>query len=621
MRALLWVMRPSLLATLDRRPRPRRSLVVLVGLGCLAAETLAGAALTRLVPVQSLGVLYLPGVLLMASLWGLLPGLAMAVASTVAFDLFLVPPAWTLRLSRPEDLSILGLFVATTILACVLTRAVRLLTIEAEAREEADLSTEMARLLLRAPELQALLPAAAQRLAESLRLPSAVIEPGDVPADESHLAFPLRGRCLLATLLVPHGLPRPVLRRIRDRVVPSLEVLLDAAWEREQAADALRAGRDRLARVADEQSALRRIAMLVAHGAPDSEVFSAVAREMGQMIDAHATVVVRYEPVMTAVVVGNWGRTAEDRSGAMPLGSRWTLEKGTVIELVARTGAPGRIDSYAEGDGHLVTWLRSRGVLSAVGCPVVVGRSLWGVTVASSASPEPLPDDTEVRMMEFTELAAAAIANAQTSADLEASRARVVAAADETRHRVERDLHDRTQRRLVSLGLRLNVVQAAIPAELTDVRLRLARTSSALEAMLAGLRELRNGLHPEVLAEGGLERALTVLARRSPVPVELDVSTDGRLPERYGMTVCDVVSEALANVAEHASASVVHVALAAEDRMVRLAVRDDGVGGADPERGSGLIGLTDRVEAMGGGVSVVSPTGGGTSLLVEMPIG
>ncbi|GLY73133.1 DUF4118 domain-containing protein [Actinoallomurus iriomotensis] len=610
-------MRPSLLATLERRPRPRLWLGFLVMAMCLTVETLLGVALAKVVPVESLGVLYLVGLLLVTSLWGLAMGLVMAVASTVVFDYFLIPPAWTLWLTKSEDLAILGIFISLSLLACALARAARLLSGEMEARQEADLSAELARLLLRAPDLNAALPATARRLADALTLPSASIDLGDVPAENGGLAFPLRGEGIRATLRVPGGLPRPVTRRLQDRVVPSLEVLLEAACEREQVAGALRASRDELARIAEEQAALRRLATLVAHVAPENEVFSAVAREMGQILGARHTLVVRYEPACAALNVGAWSPSPGDDVNP-PLGSRWTLEEGTVTELVARTGAPGRINGYT-GRGPLSTQLRARGVVSAVGCPIIVGRSLWGVVVVSTRSADALPEDTEVRMMEFTELAAAAIANAQSNADLKASRARVVAAADEARRRIERDLHDGTQQRLVALGLELRGIEAAVPPEFADVRLQVAHTAKALEEAVVELQELSRGLHPAILAKGGLEPALMVLARRSPVAVELDVSLDERLPEPCEMTVYYVVSEALTNATKHAFASVVRVAVSVGNETVHLTIRDDGVGGADPSRGSGLIGLTDRVEAVGGTISILSPKGAGTTLLVEIP--
>ncbi|MFB9839316.1 GAF domain-containing sensor histidine kinase [Actinoallomurus acaciae] len=338
---------------------------------------------------------------------------------------------------------------------------------------------------------------------------------------------------------------------------------------------------------------------------------------MGRLLGARHTMVVRYEPGGTATTVGDW-HLHEGSLPTFPTGSRWALEPGTVTETVARTGAPARRDDY-EGDGPLIRRVRARGVRSTVGCPIIVGRALWGMLVVASSTDERLPDDTEVRMVEFTELAAAAIANAQSNADLKASRARVVAAADEARRRIERDLHDSTQQRLIAIGLEMRGIEAAIPAERHDLGLQIAHAAEALDEAVAELQELSRGLHPAILAKGGLEPALKVLARRSPVAVDLDVSIDERLPRLCEMTLYSVVSEALANAAEHAHATVVRVTLTIKDKAVHLSIRDDGVGGADPS-GSGLIGLTDRVEAIGGTITITSPRGGGTMLLVEIPL-
>ncbi|MGI5226156.1 sensor histidine kinase [Actinoallomurus sp. CA-142502] len=612
-------MRASLLAALERRPRPRLWLGFLVMALCLTVETLAGVGLARVAPVDSLSLLYLIGLLLITSLWGLAMGLVMAVASALVFDYFLLPPTWELTLAKGEDLVVLGIFLVLALTVCALARAARLLPGEMEARQEADLSAELARLLLRAPDLSVALPATARRLASGLKLPSASIDPGDLPAEDGGLSFPLRGDGIHAALRVPGGLPRPVTRRLRDRIVPSLGILLEAACEREHAAGALRASRDELARSVEEQAALRRLATLVAHHPPATEVFDSVAGELGRLLGVRHTLVVRYEPDGTATTVGDW-HAREDIRPTFPTGSRWTLEEGSVTEMVARTGAPARLNDY-DGEGALIRQVGARGVRSAVGCPIVVGRSLWGMLAVASSTPEPLPEDTEVRMMEFTELAAAAIANAQSNADLKASRARVVAAADEARRRIERDLHDGTQQRLVALGLEMRGVEAAIPPELHDARLRIAHAAKDLDEAVVELQEMSRGLYPAILAKGGLEPALMVLARRSPVAVELDVSLDERLPRQCEMTVYYVVSEALTNTAKHAFASAVCVSLAGRNNTIHLTVRDDGVGGADPSRGSGLIGLTDRVEAIGGTISIVSPKGAGTTVVVEIPLG
>jgi signal transduction histidine kinase len=233
---------------------------------------------------------------------------------------------------------------------------------------------------------------------------------------------------------------------------------------------------------------------------------------------------------------------------------------------------------------------------------------------------QPLPADTEARLASFTELVATAIANAESRAELKASRARIVAAADETRRRLERDLHDGIQQRLVSLQLRIRAVQATVPPQLGELERDLSRVAEGLESVFDELREISRGIHPAILSEGGLGPALRSLRRRSAVPVVLDLHAERRLPERVEVAAYYVVSEALTNAAKHAHASVVKVELDAHDAILQLAIRDDGLGGADPSRGSGLVGLSDRIEALGGTLEVTSPTGGGTTLLIELPV-
>jgi signal transduction histidine kinase len=390
-----------------------------------------------------------------------------------------------------------------------------------------------------------------------------------------------------------------LLRRLRDRVVFS-RALCDSC--------------DLFRLIAVEQEALRRLAMLVARGVPPMDVLDAVAREMGQILGAKQTVLARYESGGTVVTsLGAWNYV-----GVMPPGSRWEIEEGTVSELVFRTGAPGRVDSY-QGTGKLATTLRAGGIISSVGCPITVGRRLWGVAIASSSTPEPLPADTEERMLDFTELAAAAIANAQSHADLTASRARVVAAADEARRRMERDLHDGTQQRLVTIGLEMRAIEAMLPDGLDQLKERLCQVSRSVQDAIADLQEISRGLHPGILAKGGLRPALMALARRSAVEVDLNISTGPKLSEQLKVTIYYVVSEALTNAAKHAHATAASVDLTASDALIRLTIRDDGVGGADPAHGSGLLGLTDRVEAVGGRLQILSPAGHGTMLIAEIP--
>jgi signal transduction histidine kinase len=361
-------------------------------------------------------------------------------------------------------------------------------------------------------------------------------------------------------------------------------------------AEVSESGRSKLA---EEQSALRRVATLVARGVEPGEVFAAVALATRDLLGADATIIACLEPEATTRIVSATGQ-------GVRVGERWKPEPGTPIAEVLRTGLPARADD-------------SRGGVE-VATPVLVGGRPWGVILLSSQSGT-LPEDTEKRLTEFTELVAIAIANAEYRSELTASRARIVAAADESRRQVERDLHDGVQQRLVSLALALRAAEPSVSSGQTELRLALSQAVAGLNDALSELREISRGIHPAILSQGGLAPALRTLARRSRVPVELTVGgEEERLPEQVEVAVYYVVAEALANVAKHARAEAASVELQRSDGVLRLRIRDDGVGGADPARGSGLVGLSDRVQALGGTVAVESPSGNGTHLEVILPI-
>jgi signal transduction histidine kinase len=279
-----------------------------------------------------------------------------------------------------------------------------------------------------------------------------------------------------------------------------------------------------------------------------------------------------------------------------------------------------RVASFAGATGAIAQEALGVGIRSSVGCPITVAGHLWGVIAASTKSDKPFPANTESQIANFTDLVATAVANAEGREELAASRARVVAAADEARQRFERNLHDGAQQRLVSLAFRLRITRDAVPAELPSVRADLDGAIEELVASVEDLRELSNGLHPAVLSRGGLGPALRTLARRSSIPVDVHLNSEARYPPTVEVAAYYVVSEALTNSARHAAASRVEALVDEQDSTLRVSIRDDGIGGADPRRGSGLTGLRDRIEALGGLIEVISAEGQGTTITVSLPI-
>ncbi|WP_328870559.1 PAS domain S-box protein [Streptomyces sp. NBC_00287] len=341
-------------------------------------------------------------------------------------------------------------------------------------------------------------------------------------------------------------------------------------------------------RTAREQAALRRVATLVARGVPPHEVFTEVAHEVGRVLCSGSAAVLRYASDGTATVLGT-ARGSADTGGP-------------AAAEVARTGRPARVGG-------------------AVGAPIVVDDRLWGAVVAAAAGPGQLPPDTESRLADFTELVATALANADSQAQLTASRARVVAAGDASRRRIERDLHDGVQQRLVSLQLDLRTAQALLEEQPDALPEQLEHIVKGLDNAFEDLLRVARGIHPAILSQGGLGPALRALARRAPLPVELDLRLPPeRLPERAEVAVYYMVSESLTNAAKHARAEFVRIAAHTVDDVLEVVIDDDGVGGAEPGHGSGLIGLIDRVEAIGGRLTVSSPQGKGTTLTVRLPL-
>jgi signal transduction histidine kinase len=322
---------------------------------------------------------------------------------------------------------------------------------------------------------------------------------------------------------------------------------------------------------------------------------------------------VRYEHDGTATVIGAAG------DHPFPVGSNWALAGPSIMAMVLKTGRKAGIDDYAGLRGTIAEIADRAGFRSAIGAPIVVGGATWGAIVARSTMPEPIPERSELRLSQFTELVATAVSNATDRAALIASRARIVAAGDEARRRLERNLHDGLQQRLIALGIDLQRIRASIPKEHRESQAGLEQAEQDAGSMLEEVRELSRGLHPPLLSRGGLEPALAVLARKSPIPVDLDVDVEERPPSTVETAVYYTVSEALTNALKHSRASAISVQVQRRGDVVRARVTDNGVGGAVPGSGSGLVGLDDRVQALCGRLFLESSAEHGTALSIELP--
>jgi signal transduction histidine kinase len=289
----------------------------------------------------------------------------------------------------------------------------------------------------------------------------------------------------------------------------------------------------------------------------------------------------------------------------------------TINSLVRRTGQPGRMQTYEDSPGPLAARLRELGIRSEVGAPVIVDGHVWGALIAGTDQPKPLPAGAEHRLARFSELIAVAVSNATTHAELIASRARIVTAADEARRRLAGDLHDGAQQQLVSAVMNLQLADLQFDRDPAAARRYLREALNRSRDSLTELRELAAGVHPGILTNRGLPAAVPALGQRSPIPVQVDVP-DGRYPAHVEAAAYFVIAEALANVAKHAGASGAQVRVHPYDGTLEIDVRDDGVGGAHLG-GHGLVGLKDRVEALGGRLTLDSAPGNGTHLHVALP--
>ena len=434
----------------------------------------------------------------------------------------------------------------------------------------------------------------------------------------TNLARTLRVRSAVGAPVIVEGKLWGALMAATREVGPwaeNAETRIGAFTELVATAIANAESREARAVLAEEQAALRRVATLVAQGASPQDLFEAVAEEVGRLLAAASATIGRFEPDDSVTTLASWSATGT----AFPIGRRWPTEGKNIAWMVLQTGRSARRDDFSDATDPIGVSARETGVKSAVGTPIVVEGHLWGLVTAASTE-WLMPPDTEDRLMKFTELVATAIANAEGKSELAASRRRIVAASDETRRQIERDLHDGTQQRLVSLGLAVRAAEATVSPEREDLREELSRVAEGLAEAVEDLQEISRGIHPAILTKGGLGPALQTLAHRSPIPVGLNITMDARLPEPIEVAAYFVASETLANAAKHSQASRIDLSLSESDGSLELSVGDDGVGGADAARGSGLVGLTDRVEALGGSIRVDSLPGKGTKITAELPL-
>jgi PAS domain S-box-containing protein len=363
-----------------------------------------------------------------------------------------------------------------------------------------------------------------------------------------------------------------------------------------------------------QQAALRRVALLVAGGAASPEVFAGIAREVAQLLDVALVVIWRNEPDGPSTVAGAWG----DRPHPFEAGTIWPVEEHTAAALLPETGRPARIDDFGAIGGVIPDALAAAGIRSGTGAAIFVDGRVWGVMGVGGAASDPLRHDIEHRLSEFTELVATAISNTEARSELAASRARIVAAADEERRQVVRDLHDGAQQRLVHTIISLQMARRGLQDGREDLPGLLARALENAERATAELRELAHGILPAVLLRGGLRDGVDALASRLPMPVASVVSV-GRLPPGIEATAYFVVAECLTNVVKHARAHEASVMATVEDGTLCVQVRDDGIGGARAD-GTGLLGLADRLAVHHGRLRVESPVGGGTLVAADIPI-
>jgi signal transduction histidine kinase len=362
----------------------------------------------------------------------------------------------------------------------------------------------------------------------------------------------------------------------------------------------------------EEERALRRMATRVAAGTSPSEIIEHVATEVSRLLGGRPAAVIKFE-------AGSRPRALAARGGpTAAIEKRALAASEAVIAQIGRTGRPARIDDFTLVGGPVGDIGSAAGLCGAVGAPISAASKAWGMVLALSCD-GPLPADTEDRVEAFADLVATAIANDETRAQLAAARARAVAAEDESRRRIQRDVHDGAQQALILTVISLEQAKATLADSGHPATEILGDALAHAERAIRDLREVVSGIMPDAVRHGGLQAGVRSLEEQICLPVIVDVPPD-RLPAHVETTAYFVVAEALTNAVKHAHATSVRVGAAVRDGALEIQVRDDGIGGADPTRGTGLTGLNGRVASLGGTITVTSAPGAGTTIAVRLPI-
>ena len=654
---------------------------LVVGAAAIAVVSAVIALLNQFLPLLSLTGLYLFAIVPVAIGWGFLVAGIVAVASSLTFAYFIAPPVHSFRVAESDTATAFVISIITAYVVSELARRVqaganeaRLRAQQAEqaqrgqsrlAEEQAALRRVATLVAADAPSSELFRAVAAEAgtlLAADL---AALVryEPEDAvyavagwggEGEEPEIAgrWPTEPEGLAATISTTaqparqdgwEGVPgafaafvrgklgvrssvgSPIVvegrvwgalflhSRRRDPFPPDTESRLADFTDLVATSMAHAQARAEVRRLADEQTALRRVATLVANAVPISELFEAVTREVGLQCDADLARMERFEPHGEVTAIAAWAR---ESGSQLAVGKSFPLEGASIAAEVYETGRPARVDTYVGASGPIAHEAQLLGIRSSVGCPITVGGRAWGVIAASTRREEPFPPNTESRISDFTELVATAVSNAEARADLVASRARLLTEGDEARRRVVRDLHDGAQQSLVTAILTLKGAHEQEDHE--RARALLGEALDHAEQANAELRELAHGILPAALARGGLAAGVKALVRRLHMPVSVDVPS-GRFPAEIEASAYFVVAEALTNVSKHSGARSADVTAWIEDSVLRVDVRDDGVGGARRD-GNGLLGLDDRVAALGGQLRIDSPPGRGTLIAVALPI-